>query len=113
MKKYLLVAALLLLVPTIASAQCLLTTETESLPGFYVGKPANFQIVAVSGTEPYHFEIYSGALPEGMHLTPNGKIVGVPRSEGTSTVLILITDAAGCSLGQTYEATVFPVDQAP
>jgi hypothetical protein len=113
MKKYLLVAALLLLAPTIASAQCLLTTETEAIPGFFVGQPVNFQIVAVSGTEPYRFEIHSGALPEGLHLTPNGKIVGVPRSEGTSTVLILISDAAGCSLGQTYEITVLPADQAP
>jgi Putative Ig domain len=108
-KKTVFVVALLLLsAPVIAEAQCLLTTETESLPAFFIGEPANFQIVAVSGTEPYRYNVHEGTLPEGLHLTPNGKIVGVPRVESESVVLITVTDDAGCTLTQAYNFAVFP-----
>ena len=86
--------------------QCLLTTETEAFPAFFVDQPVNFQIVAVSGTEPYKFEIVDGTLPEGLHLTPSGRIVGVPRAESDSVVFFKITDAAGCHLTQAYNVVV-------
>lgn len=101
-------AILVLLIPVMADGQCLLTTETEVIPAFYVNQPGNFQIVAVSGTEPYRFEIFEGTLPEGLRLTPTGRIVGVPRAEGETVVLITITDAAGCHLTQAYNIVVWP-----
>jgi Putative Ig domain len=87
-------------------AQCTLTTVTESLPAFFVDEPSNFQIEVCCGTAPYRFEVIGGELPEGIHLNQNGKITGKPRVEGTFTALILISDDAGCSLGQTYEFQV-------
>ena len=89
-----------------AEAQCTLTTVTESLPGFFIGEPANFDIEVCCGTEPYRFEIIEGTLPAGLHLNPNGKITGKPREEADVTVLVLITDSAGCSLGVTYPVRV-------
>lgn len=102
---------ILLLVSSAAYGQCLLTFETESAGAFFVGQPANFQFVAVSGTEPYHFEIVEGTLPEGLHLTGSGKIVGKPRESNEDlapTVFIQVTDAAGCTLTQAFVINVFP-----
>ena len=91
---------------TSEAQQCTLTNVTESLPAFFVGEPANFDIDVCCGTEPYHFEIIEGTLPEGLHLNPNGKITGKPREEADVTVLVLISDSAGCSLGVTYPVRV-------
>jgi hypothetical protein len=90
----------------VAEAQCTLTNVTESLPGFYVGTPANFEIDVCCGTAPYTFSIIDGVLPEGLHLNANGRITGKPRVEADTTVLVLISDAAGCSLGVTYPVLV-------
>lgn len=109
MKRILMVALSLLLVCSAVSAQCLLTFQTESLPGFFVGQPINFQIEAVSGTEPYKFEIVGGALPEGVQLTPSGRIVGVTQEPGEvgQTVFIRVTDAEGCSVTQAFDVQTF------
>jgi hypothetical protein len=91
----------------VAEAQsCTLTNTTESLPAFFIGEPANTEIEVCCGTAPYRFEIIDGSLPEGLHLNPNGKITGKPRVEADQTILVLITDAAGCSLGVTYPVQV-------
>lgn len=104
---------LLLLAPVAADAQCLLTYQTEVIPAFYVDVPGNFQIEGVSGTEPYKFEIFDGTLPEGLHLTPSGRIVGRPQAEAETVVFITITDAAGCHLTQAFNVVVLPEDQQP
>lgn len=98
--------AAIMLFAVSAWGQCLLTTETEAFPAFFIGQPTNFQIVAVSGTEPYKFEIVDGVLPDGLSLTPNGKIVGVPREEFDGVILVNIRDAAGCELNQAYNVAV-------
>jgi hypothetical protein len=90
-----------------AQAQsCTLTTVTESVPTFQLGTPANFQIEACCGTEPYNFEIIQGTLPEGLHMNSQGRITGKPKAEADTTVLVLISDSAGCTLGVTYPIVV-------
>lgn len=90
----------------VAEAQCTLTTVSESLPGFVLGTPANFEIEVCCGTAPYSFEIIDGVLPEGLHLNSNGRITGKPRVEADTTVLVLISDSAGCTLGVAYPVRV-------
>jgi len=90
----------------VAEAQCLLTNTTESLPAFFIGEPANTEIEVCCGTAPYSFEIIDGALPEGLHMNPSGRITGKPRVEADQTVLVLISDSAGCTLGVTYPVRV-------
>jgi hypothetical protein len=92
----------------VAEAQCTLTNITESLPGFFVNTPANTEIEVCCGTAPYTFQIIDGALPEGLHMNVHGRITGKPRAEADTTVLVLISDSAGCSLGVTYPVSVFP-----
>jgi Putative Ig domain len=108
MKKYALLGLLALVVAPAAFGQCLLTYQTEAVDAFFVNQPGNFQLIAVSGTEPYRFEIHSGVLPEGLHLTSSGRIVGVPRQEEEQVVLITVTDAEGCHLTQAFNIVVFP-----
>lgn|GEM_PF-656626 len=83
-----------------------LTFQTESLPGFTLNSPANFQIEAVGGTPPYHFQITSGTLPQGLHLNQNGKITGKPTELADTTVFVLLTDSAGCTLTQAFAVRV-------
>jgi hypothetical protein len=90
----------------VAEAQCTLTNVTESLPAFFVGDPANFEIEVCCGTAPYSFQIIDGELPAGLHMNSHGKITGKPRVEADQTVLVLISDSAGCSLGVTYPVRV-------
>jgi len=90
----------------VAEAQCTLTNITESLPGFFVDTPANTEIEVCCGTPPYNFEIIGGALPEGLHMNSHGRITGKPRAETDTSVLVLISDSAGCSLGVTYVVQV-------
>ena len=100
--------AFALLAASSASAQCTLTTETESVGPFFVNVNTNIQIVAVSGTPPYKFESIGDPLPDNLHLTPSGRILGKPEAETVSTVLIRITDAADCVLNIAYNIEVFP-----
>ena len=113
MKTALLAGILLLLVPVVADAECLLTYQTEVIFPFFVGVHGNFQLEGVSGTEPYKFELFDGSLPEGLHLTASGRIVGVPQQEEQTVAFITISDAAGCHLTQAFEIFVFPADQQP
>jgi hypothetical protein len=83
-----------------------LTFITESLPGFFVGQPANFQIEAVGGNPPYHFEITDGTLPAGLHLNANGRITGKPTEVADTTIFVLLTDSAGCHLTSAFAVRV-------
>jgi hypothetical protein len=109
MRKYLLVAAFLLLATSAAyGQQCLLTYQTETLAPFFVDTPGHFQIEAVSGTEPYTFSVYGNTLPDDFHLTSKGKLIGKPTVEMDTVVYVTVTDAAGCNLTQAFTLVVFP-----
>jgi len=109
MRKFLLAAAFLLLSACGADGQCLLTYQTETLEPFFVDTPGQFQIIAVSGTEPYTFTVHSSTpLPDGFRLTSKGKLIGKPNVEMDMVIIITVTDAAGCQLNQAFNLVVFP-----
>ena len=103
MKKTIAIAALLLAIASLAYAQCeTLTFITESLPTFFVGSPAHFDIEVIGGTAPYSFSITGGAFPAGMHMNSQGKIRGVPTEVADTTVFVTVTDANGCTLTSAF-----------
>jgi hypothetical protein len=108
MKRLALVLLLLVCCVPLASAQstCTLTFLTESLPDFTLGSPVHFQFEGVSGTEPYTFTVAGGTLPTGLHLNKNGKLTGNPSEIIDTTVLINLTDAAGCQINQAFPIRV-------
>lgn len=113
MRKVLGIAAFLLLATSAAQGQCLLTFQSEYIAPFFANTPGQFQLEAVSGTEPYTFTVYGNTLPEGFHLTPKGKIIGKSSVELDTVVYITVTDAAGCQLTQAFTFTVFPESGPP
>jgi hypothetical protein len=86
--------------------QSTLTFITESLPGFHVGVPANFQIEVSGGIPPYSFEITQGTLPKSLSLDKKGKISGVPRRVADTTVFVKLTDRVRASLTQAFAVRV-------
>lgn len=85
-----------------------LTFITESLPTFFVGTPANFQIEASGGTPPYKFKITSGALPPLLDLDQDGLITGVPTMEATTTIFVRLKDKGPCTVTQAFNVSVEP-----
>jgi hypothetical protein len=108
MKRLALVLLLLVCCVPLASAQstCTLTFLTESVPDFPAGHPVHFQFEGVSGTEPYTFTLVAGTLPAGLHLHKNGKLTGNSSEITDTTVIINLTDAAGCQINQAFPIRV-------
>jgi len=114
MRKFLFAAAMLLLVASAAEGQqCLLTYQTEVVFPFFVNTPGQFQFEAVSGTEPYKFEVFGDTLPEGFVLTPSGKLIAKPDQEMEFVLFVTVTDKAGCHLTQAFNVVVFPESGPP
>jgi len=88
------------------SDQSTLTFITESLPAFTVGEPYDFDLEAVGGTPPYTFQLTQGALPDGIGLSPGGKISGTATQAGDVTAFVYLTDAAGSHLTQAFDCQV-------
>jgi hypothetical protein len=110
MKKILAGAVLALALASFApgQTQCLLTYISESIAEGTVGVPYQFQLEACCGTPPYRYAITGGALPQGLHMNQNGKITGKPTAVEDTTVFILLTDNAGCSLTQAFAVRTNP-----
>lgn len=108
MKKLIILSFLVLcLAPLVHAQDCsTLTFITESLPQFTVGQSAHVDIEAIGGTPPYHFEIISGALPAGLHMSSTGKIRGVPTEVADTTIFVTVTDANGCQLTSAFAVRV-------
>jgi len=84
-----------LLCLAVAVAAYATTIETESLPTFFVGVPANFQIQA-SGVSPISFQITGGSLPPGLSMSSAGVISGTPTVATYSySIAVKATDHNG------------------
>jgi hypothetical protein len=80
---------------------------TESLPAFFVGVPASFDIEVWGGTAPYTFQITSGSLAPGLSMNSSGHISGTPTTAGYDwTIFVKVTDANGCHKTQAFSVQV-------
>jgi hypothetical protein len=66
--------------PTITVSKTLLVAATTALPAGRVGSPYQYALNATGGVPPYVWALESGALPQGLLLTPSGLIVGTPAA---------------------------------
>ena len=85
-----------------------LTFITESLPAFFVGTPANFQIEASGGTPPYRFKITTGALPPNLSMDSDGLITGTPTMAANTTIFVRLKDHGPCTVTQAFQVSVEP-----
>jgi hypothetical protein len=61
---------------------------------------------AAGGTAPYAWSISDGALPQGLTLTPEGTIAGIPSANGAYHFSITVMDASRQTTTATYAITV-------
>ena len=84
-----------------------LTFLTEDLPGFTVGEPYDEIVYVEGGFAPYTFAIESGELPDGIQLSTNGVVAGIPTEDSVdTTVFITATDGTGANLTQAFDCEV-------
>lgn len=72
-----------------------LNITTTSLPQATVGTSYSAQTNASGGVAPYTWQLVSGVLPNGLHLSATGSISGTPTLAGTATVTLGVTDTNG------------------
>ncbi len=67
---------------------------TTSLPSAFVGVPYSTTLSAEGGNGSYAWRLVSGALPEGVSLTPNGSLTGTPAATGVQEFTVEATSGA-------------------
>src|SRR5205807_4693996 len=81
--------------------------NASPLPNGTAGATYSLVFAATGGTLPYSWSVSNGALPSGITLnSATGAISGTPKSAGTFTVTIRLTDSAGAMASQVYTLTV-------
>lgn len=72
-----------------------------------LGTAVSMQFSATGGTQPYRYSIQGGSLPPGLSLnSASGSVSGIPTQIGTSTFVILVTDANNLTATATGTITI-------
>lgn len=80
---------------------------TLELPPATAGAPYEAVLEVEGGLPPYTWTVLDGVLPDGLALSPDGRITGTPVEAGASLFTAQVTDAASVSDTQEYELQVF------
>ena len=78
---------------SIVVAPTAIAVTTASLPSANVGSPFAALLVASGGTGAFAWSLESGALPNGIVLSPNGALAGSSTAQGSFTFGVKVTDA--------------------
>jgi len=70
-------------------------TSPASLPAGAVGLAYNYTLAATGGTGQYSWTLFSGALPQGLSLTPQGAIIGTPAVASVGAFVVRVSDSSG------------------
>ncbi len=70
------------------------TITTTSVANTTTGANYSQTLSNIDGTGPFTWSLTSGSLPDGLSLTAEGVIEGVPSTTGTSTFTVTVTDSA-------------------
>lgn len=66
----------------------------STVPSGSVGRPYAASLAVSGGTPPYSFAVTGSALPDGLELSTNGDISGVPTAEGTTSISVRVQDSS-------------------
>lgn len=80
--------------------------STSPLGTGTVGSVFSRQLIATGGTTPYTWSLVSGALPDGLQLSPTGAIGGTTTVAGTFDFTVKVTDAQNNSVQKALEISV-------
>ena len=70
-----------------------LAIRTDALPDARLGTAYDFALVA-TGSGPFTWSLVSGELPDGLTLSPSGRITGTSGTAGEATFTIRVRDVA-------------------
>ncbi|MEN3943514.1 putative Ig domain-containing protein [Prosthecobacter sp. SYSU 5D2] len=79
-----------------------LTISPSSLPSANVGTAYSQTLSGSGGTAPYTYAITTGSLPAGLTLSSAGVISGRATTAATTSFIVRITDANGCTGTRAY-----------
>ncbi|MEW6158499.1 MAG: putative Ig domain-containing protein [Verrucomicrobiota bacterium] len=92
----------------VASSPLVITTPSV-LASSTVGVAYQQNLSATGGSGAYVWTLFSGALPGGLDLAPEGRISGIPTAAGFYDFTVQVTDA----LNSTARKTIFLVVHSP
>jgi uncharacterized protein (TIGR03437 family) len=78
----------------------------STLPAASAGAAYSTTLAATGGAPPYTWSLASGALPDGITLSPAGILAGTPASAGAFVFTARVTDSAAASASQAFTLTV-------
>ncbi|HEY1496979.1 MAG TPA: putative Ig domain-containing protein [Candidatus Solibacter sp.] len=84
------------------------TISTGGLPNGTVGVAYVGVIGATGGTSPYSFALGGGTLPDGLSFNSNGTVSGTPKTPGTFSFSVDVTDSTGAGNGRGFSITILP-----
>ncbi len=73
----------------------LLTVVTDSLPPATVDVDYSQSLEATGGQPPYSWLVSAGTLPDGLDLSAQGDITGIPTAEGLFSFTVQVEDSLG------------------
>ena len=80
-----------------------LSINSEGLEGFTVGQAKQLQMQASGGTLPYKWTNPQNSLPAETTISADGVISGIPRTAGSFTVSIMVTDSSQPRISNTRD----------
>lgn len=85
-----------------------LTVPFSTLPGGIIDQAYSIRLSAAGGWPGYIWSLKSGALPQGVSLTPDGAISGTLTASGSSTFVIQVADSVGTIFSLPLTITASP-----
>jgi hypothetical protein len=70
-----------------------LSLSLAALPAGTVDAAYSASIAATGGSPPYSYAVSQGSLPSGLALSSAGSITGTPKTAGTSSFTVTVTDS--------------------
>ncbi len=70
-----------------------LSAVDDSLPDAFAGEYYNYQLLAVGGQPPVKWSAYVVSLPEGLRVSSDGVLSGIPESAGQYEVALRLIDS--------------------
>lgn len=95
---------------TVDPLEDLIEITPASIPDTNFGSAYSQTLIATGGSGGYTFSLESGALPDGIALSPTGQITGAAEETGVFTFVAKAVDDKGNSGTLEYTFEVFPVD---
>ncbi|WP_162782219.1 putative Ig domain-containing protein [Arenimonas caeni] len=98
---------------TLVTAVPVLSVTPASLPSGIVGVAYNQTLGATGGNAPYSFDVTTGALPDGLTLSPAGALTGTPTVQGNFDFTVTATDSTTGTAGTGSRAYTLEIVYAP